>query len=541
MGGGYLFDGAGFAGAGCDDSCRRPVPLDDFWAFDLDSNIWEPLFETESFDQVPMWLEELYPLRDRCEDTGVGVANTTSSSKTAASTTLAPESEDEERGNSATTTAIGFIARPQARYGHSAIVVTDQMFLFGGTDGSQVFEDLWSYNVDNDIWRLLEPVFGQNPFSTAIPPVPLSFSALQLVIDDLVFIMGTQSPGYPPWARTMTEKVMFYNHKINEWRSSNYSGWVPAARSFSSLLSTNGYLYMFGGRGVEDVEPVVYADMWQFDPVAQFWEYQFIDSKDIPFARCQHLLLEFELGETFILFGGADKVSKLNDVWIYSIDKAQWEKVEVTGEGPPARSLCAGTIVNTGEIPGLLIFGGLDAKNRRDDMWLLDVASTQWKVVEPMTPAANRPAALGGFNFVSDKLTLTMIQGGKKVGSKVKDVGEMWQFSTQKNSWSRLTGDTSGPAGRHWHSVVEVSGEMIYLFGGNDGTQVLDDLWWYSRSLGVWRKEDFGLSKHPSKRYGAAAAPLCGIVFMYGGEVPGFPMSDLWVFMLSNDRLKCES
>ncbi|KDQ56133.1 hypothetical protein JAAARDRAFT_321646 [Jaapia argillacea MUCL 33604] len=53
--------------------------------------------------------------------------------------------------------------KPAARLGHSCVAQSDEIFIFGGTNGRQCFKDLWKFNFDDRQWSELSPSGGSPP------------------------------------------------------------------------------------------------------------------------------------------------------------------------------------------------------------------------------------------------------------------------------------------------------------------------------------------------------------------------------------------
>ena len=65
--------------------------------------------------------------------------------------------------------------------------------------------------------------------------------------------------------------------------------------------------------------------------------------------------------------------------------------------------------------------------------------------------------------------------------TETAEVKEIWQLDVDEGKWRQVPGGAGGPKGRHWHSTAAIAGEAIFLFGGFDGSSVLEDVWWFSK------------------------------------------------------------
>jgi hypothetical protein len=102
--------------------------------------------------------------------------------------------------------------------------------------------------------------------------------------------------------------------------------------------------------------------------------------------------------------------------------------------------------------------------------------------------------------------------------------------STAPAGWVRLTTDAS-PAAREDHTwTITPDGATAYLFGGRDGSAVLDDLWAYDLATDAWSQiSDAGEGPQPRFGHNAAWAPGVGLV-IFAGQAGSDFFNDLWAY-----------
>ena len=79
---------------------------------------------------------------------------------------------------------------PPARTNHSVITYNDKLYLFGGTNGFQWFNDVWCYDPSTNLWTQQECI--------GYIPVPREGHAAAIV-DDVMYIFGgrTEEGAFP--------------------------------------------------------------------------------------------------------------------------------------------------------------------------------------------------------------------------------------------------------------------------------------------------------------------------------------------------------
>jgi len=84
------------------------------------------------------------------------------------------------------------------------------------------------------------------------------------------------------------------------------------------------------------------------------------------------------------------------------------------------------------------------------------------------------------------------------------------------------------PSGRSYHTITPV-GSKLYMFGGNDGTKPLDELWIYSSDTNIWEfKEVFGTK--PARRQGHCACNHGTNLIIWGGRNNKELYNDMWMY-----------
>ena len=88
----------------------------------------------------------------------------------------------------------------------------------------------------------------------------------------------------------------------------------------------------------------------------------------------------------------------------------------------------------------------------------------------------------------------------------------VWMYSIAEDSWTRVADLPVSPGIRSYGAAVELDG-FIYVFGGYDGTQVLDTTWIYDEAKDSWSQ---GTSM-PGPLFGPAVAADAGVIWVMGG------------------------
>ena len=84
------------------------------------------------------------------------------------------------------------------------------------------------------------------------------------------------------------------------------------------------------------------------------------------------------------------------------------------------------------------------------------------------------------------------------------------------------------PAGRSYHSLTSI-GNKLYMFGGHDGKQTLDELWAFDVDKEKWAYiEIYGIK--PAHRLGHAATSHGTNLLIWGGRNGNTLYNDMFMF-----------
>ena len=166
--------------------------------------------------------------------------------------------------------------------------------------------------------------------------------------------------------------------------------------------------------------------------------------------------------DTFIVFGGYDGSTWLNDMHEFNFTKAKWSRLEVTGMVPCNRSCPSWATYKH----SMFVFGGYDGVNRMNDFYEFDLKQKIWKSVMFTGPAPS-PRYFHSSVVYGDNMYLF---GGYSGSERLQD---LYQFDFEKNCWSCL--DVEKPPSGRSSLVAQVYKNSLYIFGGYNGSLVLND------------------------------------------------------------------
>jgi hypothetical protein len=127
--------------------------------------------------------------------------------------------------------------------------------------------------------------------------------------------------------------------------------------------------------------------------------------------------------------------------------------------------------------------------------------ATAWRQLEP---AGSAPSAREDGTWTEHPGSRTAYLFGGRDGSTILD--DLWAFDLDANSWTRLAPEGQKPPARFGHEAVWVDGVGVVIFAGQAGpTTFFGDLWAYDPDAHRWQRLA-GDGARPIARYGSCAA-----------------------------------
>ena len=254
---------------------------------------------------------------------------------------------------------------------HAAVFdpIGERILMAWGIHASSLINETWELRSDESgklVWRKLLPASDK-----ALPDPRAGHSAVYDLLSKRVLIFGGETEAGPSdevW------EIDFKNDLVNgAWRLLSPSGEIPPARTGHSAVFDleNDRVIVFGGWNGDST---FYNDVRELDLGNGDGTWEKIDSGQGPSGRAEHTAVLDVENSRMIIFGGWDGNMRLNDIWEldWSTGISRWQKLEVSGSSPDARS--GHTAVHDPVGQTMVVFGGFNGARRLDDVWMLDLS-----------------------------------------------------------------------------------------------------------------------------------------------------------------------
>ena len=270
-------------------------------------------------------------------------------------------------------------------------------------------------------------------------------------------------------------------------------------------------LIIFGGALDDRNESVALGRMWTWDGSV----FEELGPSVLPPARHSAVMVWDSSRDEVVLFGGRDGETLYDDTWVW--DGQSWSERSPENR-PPARWNHGGAFdAARGEF---VIFGGGIGSPVSADTWVWD--GLNWTQREPSNPPSLRFQHAMAYDAVRERVVMF----GGRAGQTVLDQtwtwdGTDWRDESPANGPPRSVGATL---------TFDPVLNRIVLFGGaasHRGDQVVGEVWTWDGAS--WENPTFVLQAQERFFHSAAYIPNRGIA-IFGGENDSVNLNDLWLF-----------
>lgn len=310
-------------------------------------------------------------------------------------------------------------------------------------------------------------------------------------------------------------------------RPSVSGGPAPSARcAHTTATCDNSKLYIYGGWNGQKMLNDLFIFYYGGEAKEMSWSRP-VATGNVPVFRAGHTMTA--VGHKLLVFGGGDGSHYLNDLHILDTETMVWSQAYVAGTSPAARSRHTANLIGS----RLFIFGGGDDTRVFNDVYILDTETMSWS-----RPAVkgNPPAARWGH-------TTTLIGDGKLLVFGGHDGTQMLNdihiLDIMTLTWSQPTIPTKNsdnslaliPSARAGHTTTLVGGNKLLVFGGGDGTKILNDTWIMDLPTLLWTKPSIS-GNPPSARCAHTLNVVENNLIVFGGGDGNRRMKDVYILQI---------
>lgn len=300
----------------------------------------------------------------------------------------------------------------------------------------------------------------------------------------------------------------------NTWSGVSTSGVPPTGRSYPTLVydPQQDRVLAYGGV-VYGPTTTFFDETWSLSlSGTPTWTF-LTPTQFVAFARARHVAVIDPVGRRMIVAGGGGNGIS-DDTWALDLDAptgdAVWTQLApAPAARPPARSqeaACYDPLHHR-----MLLYGGYQALGPGADLWSLDLAGTPaWTL--PAGGIDPPPLMSGHVTFIDPAANQVYASLGTGPDAST------WVRSLAQNAnWKRV--QTTGPSARRGSvAVTDGVGGQAIVFGGEQGSDPVDETWSYDLSTSAWSLLSPGARPSPRSDALGVFDPSRRKLILYGGR-----------------------
>ena len=223
------------------------------------------------------------------------------------------------------------LGSPPGRYGHSAVIVDDAMYVFGGQGQFGCLDDLWRFDFVACEWRLVA--------AAGAPPAPRT-NHCACVSDDVMFVFGGRD--VRPGEDVVTHDDLYgFDLEAAEWLAIETRWRRPAGGDGCAMTSANGVLYV-----LSPSETCTEMLVWCLQLGAKNalrWT-QVPRSGNVPSPRVGYATATH--GHNWIVHGGRVLLrdGALGDTYAFHFPTAEWARFDRESDTDPRFGHCGSAL-----------------------------------------------------------------------------------------------------------------------------------------------------------------------------------------------------
>ncbi|CAO0795739.1 unnamed protein product [Mucor circinelloides] len=224
------------------------------------------------------------------------------------------------------------------------------LYVFGGGDGPNYFNDLYVLNIDTLTWS--------KPKTQGEAPSPRRAHTTCIWNQKIIIVGGGDG------ARALADVHMLdvSDPHLPKWSLLSPEGNPPIARGYHTSNLVKDKLIVYGGSDGHEC----FSDVYVLDLVSNRWNQIDLD-RAVP--RLAHSATQ--VGSYVFVIGGHDGSRYSSDVLLLNLVTMSWETRKIYGGAPSPRGYHTSVLHDS----RLYILGGYDGRNVFDDVYMLELSA----------------------------------------------------------------------------------------------------------------------------------------------------------------------
>eukprot|EP00026_Physarum_polycephalum_P007434 Phypoly_transcript_07494.p1 GENE.Phypoly_transcript_07494~~Phypoly_transcript_07494.p1 ORF type:complete len:511 (-),score=89.38 Phypoly_transcript_07494:100-1416(-) len=247
------------------------------------------------------------------------------------------------------------------------------------------------------------------------------------------------------------------------WSKTVTTGKPPSPRAGHTAVAVGNKMVVFGGGdGNRYLNDIIVLDTEKME-----WA-QLTATGMAPSARSRHTATV--IGKKIFVMGGGDESMVYNDLHCLNMDTNTWTRLDASGKEPSARWGHTTTLLSDNST--FVVVGGHDGNSMLNDVYSFDTSSSTWST---LSCKGTPPSARAG--HTTDRVGNHLVLFGG--GNGVKILNDVHILHLDTLTWQSPSHLDNPPTARcaHTTALADESQHQLIVYGGGDGQRRFRDLY----------------------------------------------------------------
>lgn len=387
------------------------------------------------------------------------------------------------------------------------LVRNHELLVFYGSTTSGISSDVYIFNMKTLVWSNAmlsgDSIQGREKFASCVYE---SQNITYLAIYGGLTSSGMDSSLYIIDIQTLTSKEMPRN------------GQAPGPKIAAALEFYNEKLYLFGYTPPSTNVWPNQTYLYSFDIFEEIWSVVEDKGTEKPEHRIFHAMAAYN-DELYVVYGyQLETVTQLNSIWKFSFATSSWSSLGSYSSTYVAE--CGIVLIGS----KLYFVGGRDKITIYNLIYSLDLSRNPL-IFNLESPNFSLPERRRNHQslMIEDNI---VVFGGYYNGNYYND---MWKYSISQKFWTSVSIQGSIPSGRIDFACSQIIGNSFAIFGGQDGSHIYNDLYYYYDYNYNWVIADV-VGATPSPRFSASMCYYNYKFYIIGGQNFYQDFDEIWLF-----------
>lgn len=282
---------------------------------------------------------------------------------------------------------------------HTSILFKRELILFGGFDGKNNVNALYSYCLDSNLWKILN--------STGDVPKPRNGHSSTL-IENKMYIIG----GWLGTGQYANDEIYELDLLLLIWKKIILDNQSIGATNMHTADYYNGKIYIFrGANGIDYFNDLIAINL-NYDGQGSKNCKIIESSGKSPSPRANHgSSLVFN---NLFIFGGWNGLNRLNDMYSINLDTHHWSNIDYNCSNLTSIPIIrAGMPIVCYKSEYLILFGGSGLNSvYLNDLFFYEIKTNTWTVQNNVIFPENIPSERAGHTAVINGREIYIFGGG---------------------------------------------------------------------------------------------------------------------------------